>query len=97
MYASKELSKTDFEDFCKLMYDSDTDYIYLNGVAMSSIVEHVVSQQGLDLGNVIPYVHLPILSVVLVEKNNTFLIDRYKRDKDTIRLKWIFISFQTTF
>lgn len=87
MYASGDLSKHDFEDLCKMLYNSDTDYIYLDGCALREIVDYVVKGQQLQHVNVIPYVNLPILTVVLVESNNTFLIDRYKRDKDMIRLK----------
>ena len=87
MYASGELLKHDFEDFCKMMYHSDTNYVYLDGCALREIVDYVVKQQQLQHMNVVPYVNLPILTVVLVESNDTFLIDRYKRDKDMIRLK----------
>jgi hypothetical protein len=87
MYASGELLKHDFEDFCKMMYHSDTNYVYLDGSALREIVDYVVKQQQLQYVNVVPYVNLPILTIVLVETNDTFLIDRYKRDKDMIRLK----------
>ncbi len=87
-YASKELSKRDFETVCRELFDDADDFVWMDGVCLSDFVEYVFKKEpqlNPDLYAV--YLNVSVLGVVLVKKENKERMKFHYYHPDMIRIK----------